>query len=271
MLKPGALAGFLAAAAGLKAEVVTAPGLSFSHAGAPRENWDGYIDLLPSGANLTLAAFENCLGDGCFLIDRARFLGLGGFAADASDALRNRLLLTQAVLAGATLEVAPAPLFWRREAPAEALTLARLLGRPAPAVAGLRRAARRECSPRRSKPSPPPARARASASARRSAGLGGVAHELALKLSFMPQRDSAEQNRPFLDYCLARGRFREAFAFAQWLDDPELQLIARAAAETAAETLGARRRARAARPGDAPRLADADRRRPRRGVRRPRG
>ena len=242
ILKPRALAGFLSTAQGLEAQIVTSPGLEFAHAGAPRDGWDGFINLLPTGANLTLAAFENCLGDACFLIDRARFLGVGGFAADASDALRDRLLLTQAALAGARLEVAPAPLFWRREKPATTLAFAE-------ASADQRRLlqAYGECHSSLLEPAlesvlatGPRTRERVNAAL---AGLGSVARELALKLSFMPQRDSTEQNRPFLDYCLARGRLAEAFAFAQWLDDPELAALARAGAEAAAEksALGALR------------------------------
>jgi hypothetical protein len=74
-------------------------------------------------------------------------------------------------------------------------------------------------------------------------GLGSVARDLALRLSFMSMRDSKDQNRPFIDYCLARGRFQEGFAFASWLDDPELLAVARAGAEAAAEkaALGALR------------------------------
>ena len=234
ILKPRALAGFLCAAQGLEAEIVTSPGLDFAHAGAPREGWDGFIGLLPTGPNLTLAAFENCLGEGCFLIDRARFLAVGGFAADASEALRDRLALTQAALAGARLEVAATPLFWRREAPATTLAFGeasadqrRLLqayGKHEAAMLGPALESVLATGPR--------TRDRVNSAL---AGLGSVARELALKLSFMPQRDSTEQNRPFLEYCFARGRLAEAFAFAQWLDDPELAALARAGAEAAAE------------------------------------
>ena len=234
ILKPGALAGFLSAAAGLEAEIVTTPGLEFSHAGPPREGWDGFITLLPTGASLTLAAFGNCLGEACFLIDRARFLAVGGFAADVGEALRDRLLLTQALLAGAPLEIAATPLFWRRERPAGTLALAepsadqrRLLQAYAHCEAGLLAGALESVAA-----TGPRTRERVTAAL---SGLGTVARDLAVKLSFMPQRDSNEQNRPFLEYCLARGRLSEAFAFAQWLDDPELAALARAGAEAAAE------------------------------------
>ncbi|MDE3175659.1 MAG: glycosyltransferase [Pseudomonadota bacterium] len=242
VLKPQALAGFLSAAHGLEAEIVTSPSLEFTHAGAPRDGWDGFIGLLPTGSNLTLAAFENCLGEGCFLIDRARFLAVGGFAAEASEALRDRLLLTQAALAGARLEVAPTPLFWRREAAATTLAFGeasadqrRLLqayGKHEAELLGPALESVLATGPR--------TRDRVTAAL---SGLGAAAREMALKLSFMPQRDSTEQNRPFLDYCLARGRLAEAFAFAQWLDDPELAVLARAGAEAAAEkaALGALR------------------------------
>ncbi len=242
ILKPQALAGFLAVAHGLEAEIVTSLSLEFAHAGAPRAGWDGFIGLLPTGPNLTLAAFENCLGEGCFLIDRARFLAVGGFAADASEALRDRLVLTQAALAGGRLEVAATPLFWRREAGATTLAFGeasadqrRLLqayGQQDAALLGPALESVLATGPR--------TRERVNSAL---AGLGAVARELALKLSFMPQRDSAEQNRPFLDYCFARGRLAEAFAFAQWLDDPELAALARAGAEAAAEkaALGALR------------------------------
>jgi glycosyltransferase involved in cell wall biosynthesis len=234
LLKPRALAGFLGAAAGLGAEIVTSPGLEFSHAGPPREGWDGFINLLPTGASLTLAAFENCLGEGCFLIDRARFLSVGGFAADVGETLRDRLLLTEAVLAGAALEIAATPLFWRRERGAGALAAPepsadqrRILQAYAHCEAGLLAGALESVAA-----TGPRTRDRVTAAL---SGLGTVARDLALKLSFMPQRDSQEQNRPFLEYSLARGRLREAFAFAQWLDDPELAALARAGAEAAAE------------------------------------
>ncbi len=243
ILKPDALAAFLSVAEGMQAQIVTSPGLEFSHAGAPRDGWDGFVSLLPAGANLTLAAFENCLGEACFLIDRARFLEVGGFAADASAALRDRLLLTQAALAGAALEVAATPLFWRRERPAATLGFSessadqrRMLQAFAQREAGLLGPALESVVA-----SGPRTRDRVTAAL---TGLGAVARDLAVKLSFMPQRDSSEQNRPFLDYCLARARFPEAFAFAHWLDDPELAAIARAGAEAAAEkaALGAVRR-----------------------------
>jgi len=251
ILKAGALAGFLAAAAGLQAQVVTSPGLEFTHAGAPRDGWDGFIGLLPTGPDLTLAAFENCLGDACFLIDRSAFLAAGGFASDASEALRDRLLLTQAVLAGARLEVAATPLFWRRERPLGAMEIAessadqrRIIAAFAQCEAGLFAPALESVLA-----TGPRTREKVSAA---MAGLGSAARELALKLSFLPQRDSAEQNRPFVDYCLARGRLREAYAFAQWLDDPELAAFARAGAEAAAEkaALGAVREPAAARTRD---------------------
>ena len=234
ILKAGALAGFLGAAAGLGAEIVTSPGLEFSHAGPPREGWDGFINLLPTGASLTLAAFENCLGEGCFLIDRERFLAVGGFAADVGETLRDRLLLTQAALAGAALEIAATPLFWRRERPAGALAPGepsadqrRILQAYAHCEAGLLAGALESVAA-----TGPRTRDRVTAAL---SGLGTVARDLAVRLSFMPQRDSNEQNRPFLEYCLARGRLSEAFAFAQWLDDPELAAFARAGAEAAAE------------------------------------
>ncbi len=234
ILKPGALAGFLAAAGGLQAQVVTSPGLEFSHAGLPREGWDGFIELLPTGANLTLAAFDNCLGEGCFLIDRARFLSVGGFAADVGETLRDRLMLTQAAIAGACLEVAATPLFWKRARPAGTLEIGepsadqrRLLQAFAHCEAGLLAGALESVAA-----TGPRTRDRVTAAL---TGLGAAARDMAVRLSFMPQRDSAEQNRPFLEYCLARGRLREAFAFAQWLDDPELAALARAGAEAAAE------------------------------------
>ena len=234
ILKPNALAGFLSAAAGLGAEIVTSPGLEFSHAGPPREGWDGFINLLPTGASLTLAAFENCLGEGCFLVDRERFLAVGGFKTDVGESLRDRLLLTEAALAGATLEVAATPLFWRRERPAGTLALGepsadqrRILRAYAHCEAGLLSGALESVAA-----TGPRTRDRVTAAL---TGLGTVARDLAVRLSFMPQRDSNEQNRPFLEYCLARGRMREAFAFAQWLDDPELAALARAGAEAAAE------------------------------------
>jgi glycosyltransferase involved in cell wall biosynthesis len=234
ILKDGALAGFLAAAAGLGAEIVTSPGLRFAHAGPPREGWDGFIELLPMGANLTLAAFENCLGEGCFLIDRARFEAVGGFAADANEDLRDRLMLTEAALAGGVLDVAATPLFWRRVRPVGPLAVAdssadqrRLLRVFARDGAGRLTNALETVAA-----SGPRMRDRVGEAL---TGLGAAARALALKLSFMSQRDSAEQNRPFLDYCLARGRFREAVSFAKWLDDPELLVLARAGAEAAAE------------------------------------
>ena len=83
------------------------------------------------------------------------------------------------------------------------------------------------------------------------AGLGAVARELALKLSRMPQRDGAEQNRPFLDYCLARGRLARgarlrAMARRSRIADARPRRRRGGGGEG-----GARRRARAAAAADA--------------------
>ena len=232
LLKPEALESWLTVARELRAEVVTGLGLDYAHDGPPREGWDGALALLPAGPNVTLAAFGNCLGEGCFLIDAERFAALGGFAADASHALRDRLLLTQALLAGARLEVAPAPLFWRRERTGAAT-------RPPETPADQRRLLQAFAGVEAAHLLPV-LESVASGEARRDrvlaalTGLNDAARELGTKLSFLPQRDSAEQNRPFLDYALLRGRYAEALSFAQALGDPELIALARAGAEAAA-------------------------------------
>jgi len=242
ILKGEALAGFLTAAAGLGADVVTSPALEFTHAGPPRDGWDGFLGLIPTGANLTLAAFENCLGEGCFLIDRARFLTAGGFDAEVGAGLRDRLLLTEAALSGGTLEVAPTPLFWRRSGDARTLAFDESSSDQRRMLRAFARAEARLVAPALETvvASGPRNRERVTTAL---TGLGSVAHDLALRLSFMSMRDSEEQHRPFIDYCLARGRFQEGFAFASWLDDPELLALARGGAEAAAEkaALGALR------------------------------
>jgi glycosyltransferase involved in cell wall biosynthesis len=235
VLKADALARFLSVATRLSADVVTSPALEFAHGGAPREDWDGNIAALPQGANAPLAAYENCLGEGCFLIDRRRLLSVGGFKRDASDSLLDRLLLTEAMLAGAVLEVAPEPLFWRRE---------RLEGLFAfDETAADQRRLLQAFGPYKAEVIAPALESLAAANNRAQDRLGAAlaalpvaARELALKLSRMPQREGGEQNRPFLEYALLRGRMREALAFARELGDPELLTLARAAAAAAAET-----------------------------------
>ena len=67
------------------------------------------------------------------------------------------------------------------------------------------------------------------------AGVGGVARDIAAELSFTDGPPDPTSFKPFVNYCIARGRFREAVDFAEMADPAGLGPFARATAEAAAE------------------------------------
>ena len=114
LLEPHAVATLIAAAERLGAEAIS--GWTYDHRrpGRPSLDWDGEIGALPFGPCAALAAFENCLGDDVFAISRPAFDALGGYESGVGEAIEDRLLLTRALAAGVRVDLAPAPLAWRR-------------------------------------------------------------------------------------------------------------------------------------------------------------
>jgi glycosyltransferase involved in cell wall biosynthesis len=233
ILKPNCLEGFMEAAANLGADIITGPALEFGQ-GEPIDGWDGQLGSIPIGAHVELAAFENCLGQSAILIGRSAFEGVGGFQPGIPESIEDRLLLTRAVLAGARLEISPEPLFWRRVARAR---VAEAHERGAEQRLILRAYAGRdirlvEHALESVLASGPRNRDRLHAAL---AGLGNAAKDLATRLSFAPQHEGVDMSKPFVEYCIARGRIREAYEFARLAQSPALMEFARGAAEAAAE------------------------------------
>jgi len=243
VLEPEAVATLLGAAGRLDAEAIS--GFAYEHRrpGRPSPDWDGEIAALPFGPCAALAPFENCLGDDVFLISRRAFETLGGYENGVGEAIEDRLLLTRALAAGVTLDLAPAPLAWRRvaeRAPGgdEIADMRRVL-----AVFGdVRLAAFPHVMESMFSQGPQQTRARAAAWL---APLDEAARQLALKLTFQQPMAPADSLASFLHYCLARGRLIEAFDFARLHDPIALTPIAEAAAAREAER-SARRSLRAA-------------------------
>jgi glycosyltransferase involved in cell wall biosynthesis len=232
-LEPHAVAALLAAAGRLRAEAVC--GLAYEHRrpGAPVADWDGEIGALPFGPCAALAPFENCLGDDVFLISRRAFESLGGYESGVGAAIEDRLLLTRAIAAGVSLDLAPAPLAWRRaseRAGEDAIgdmrrVLAVFRNVPIAAFSHVLESVLQ---------GPYQVRARAAAWL---APLDETARDLALKLTFQYPAGAPESFGLFLRYCLARGRLNEAVDFARLHDPAALTPIAEAAVAREAERL----------------------------------
>lgn len=223
ILKPQALQRFLTTAHTLQAQIVTCPALAkLQHTG-----WDHCLAHLPLGAHLPLAAFENCLGESCFLIDRQVFWNQGGFVSGKNPSLRDRLFLTQAVLAGVRLEVAPEALFWQYDKPDyEAVRDQREI------INLFKTLPLKDFAEALEIVSAPATRRRAH---NVLIHVTPEAQGLALRLSDMPQRDSEEQASAFIDYALLRNRRQEALAFAAGLKNPALLASTRQRIEEAAK------------------------------------
>jgi glycosyltransferase involved in cell wall biosynthesis len=232
VLEPRAVATLVAAAGRLGAEAVSGLAYELRRPGRPSLDWDGEIGSPPFGPCAGLAAFENCLGDGVFVISRAAFERLGGYESGVSPAIEDRLLLTRALAAGTKLDLAPAPLAWRRVPPRgqgdEVADIRRVLGvfRDAPLAAFSAVVESLFAQ------GPQQIRARAAAWL---APLDEKARDLAYKLTFPYPAGGAESYEPFLRYCLERGRLVEAVDFARRHDPAALAPIAEAALARQAE------------------------------------
>jgi O-antigen biosynthesis protein len=226
LLEPHAIATLLAAAERLGADAIC--GFAYEHRrpGRPSLEWDAEIGALPFGPCAALAPFENCLGGDVFLISRRAFESLGGYESGVSEAIEDRLLLTRAMATGASLDLAPAPLAWKRASERaradEVGDLRRVLAvfRDAPL------AAFPHVSESMLSQGPLQVRARAAAWL---APLDETARDLALKLTFQYPESAPESFAPFMRYCLARARLIEAIDFARLHDPATLTPIAEAA------------------------------------------
>jgi hypothetical protein len=214
-------------------EIVTGVPLEFEQSGAPNEGWDGQLNYFPLGADKELAAFENCLGHSVLLIDRRRFETIGGFESGVDAAIEDWLLLARAVLAGGALEIAPSPLYWLRAArsrPFEVDQKVENQRRILRAYDGENSATLARALESVIVWSP---QTRASVVAA-LAGIGGVAKDRAMELSFTYTPTDPNSFKPFVEYCIARGRFREATEFAALISPATLLPIVQNAADAVA-------------------------------------
>lgn len=230
ILNPDCLAVFVDIALRLGADAVTGVPLEFERRGAPIPDWDGRLDYIPIGANIELAAFQDCLGHSAFLIRAETFKTIGGFSDAPSQTLQDRLLLTKALLAGAALEVATEPLYWRRVHPSSLSP--NWLGQRA--VLDLYRDEKVSRLSRVIESIPSPASDLGVAGVRALQGLPAEARELALSLAFQIPLGAKESYAPFVKYCLTRSRYREAVEFARFADPEKLLASASEAARAAA-------------------------------------
>jgi glycosyltransferase involved in cell wall biosynthesis len=236
VMRPECLAAFVAIQRRCGADIVAGVPLEFSRVGDPVEGWDGEFANLPIGAGKELAIFENCLCRSIFLITRSRFKQLGGFERDVERRIEDRLLITRALLAGASLEVAPLPVYWLRVAEAGRVESAqdqrRILrafeGEPIATVAraleGMLAAGVQ-------------GRDRALA---QLTGMDGPSKDLAVRMTFSAAPTGNETFKPFVEYALRRGRYREAVEFARFADPVGLSPLAESAARAAMEGTGKR-------------------------------
>jgi hypothetical protein len=116
---PGCVEALVNAALRTAANIVSSVGLRFQQLGRRVDPRNGELSYLPVGACAELGGFENCFGDGAFLIDRAGFDRVGGFRTACDPGIEEWLFLATSVLNGLRLEVVPEPLFLRgsRRAP----------------------------------------------------------------------------------------------------------------------------------------------------------
>jgi glycosyltransferase involved in cell wall biosynthesis len=114
-LLPGAVATLARAARQTQADIVTAlPDQDQNWqdlAGQDKMQFTKRAQSLPIGACAELGAFENCFGDGVYLVSRAAFRRSAGFQPGNDAAQLDWLFLTAAVLAGDRLDVVPSQLY----------------------------------------------------------------------------------------------------------------------------------------------------------------
>jgi O-antigen biosynthesis protein len=108
-LMPECIDTLVTAALRTDADIITAIPVQY------RERSNAQSELRPSyfpiGACAELGAFENCFGDGLFLVKRQAFERSSGFPDLRESDVDMWLFLAKSVLAGLSLEVVPEPLF----------------------------------------------------------------------------------------------------------------------------------------------------------------
>jgi LPS sulfotransferase NodH/glycosyltransferase involved in cell wall biosynthesis len=111
-LLPSCVETLMAAAQRTSADILTCFRELSTGAGMPKpeaREWE-----LPIGGCAELGAVENCFGEGAVLIKASKFAEIRGFPADCEGRILEWAFLADAVLAGAALEVVPAPLIQLR-------------------------------------------------------------------------------------------------------------------------------------------------------------
>ena len=213
ILMPECVEAFVAAALRTGADIVTGVPLQFQQAGRPVGERDGRLGYFPIGACAELGGFENCFGNGTFLVDRRGFERCGGFKTPCDSAIVDWLFLATSVLSGLHLEVVPEPLFWyrmgrpmelnrstalqhhRRILDAYSGREIRIIKHMIETIVDVDRANRERLH-------------------EALAGVGSEAREIALRVSSVIEPNDAEAHRGLVQFFLERHKIQEAFDFA---------------------------------------------------------
>jgi glycosyltransferase involved in cell wall biosynthesis len=213
ILTPDCIEAFVAAALRTGADIVTGVPLQFWHAGRPAAGRDERLAYFPIGACAELGGFENCFGNGVFLVDRRSFDKSRGFATPCDPAIEDWLFLATSVLSGLHLEVVPEPLFWyRMRRPVE-------LNRSS-AVDNLRRIIDAYCGQdidtfrHMLETMVNVDRANNERLQDVLAEVSSEAREIAQRVSSSYEPNNAEAFRGLIQFCIERHKIEEAFDFA---------------------------------------------------------
>ena len=218
VLKRACLGTFVGIATRVGLDIVTGAPLAFDRKRAPVDDWDCWIEYIPIGASVELAAFQDCLGHTAYLMRKTAFAASGGFVPAASAMTEDRMLLTRAILSGASLEAAPLPLYWRRVVPA----MSAESGFSQRAVLDVYRDQKIAVLKRVLEALPGSGGHITTIGYRALEGHPGVARDVAMRLAFDFQQGAVESFPLFLKYCVMRGRFREGVEFARYADPEKL-------------------------------------------------
>jgi glycosyltransferase involved in cell wall biosynthesis len=235
ILMPECIEALVAAALRTGADIITGVPLQFLHGSRPADGRDGKLSYFPIGACAELGGFENCFGDGTFLVDRRGFERCGGFQTPCNPEIEDWLFLATSVLSGLHLEVVPEPLFWYKvQRPAE-LNRSRSLDnhrRILDAYSGQKIQLFSHIIETM-------VNAGGANSEKLREGLGGMsgaAREIALRVSSSFEPNNEDAFRGLVQFCLERHKTQEALDFALH-NGPSILSEAISSAKLVAETL----------------------------------
>lgn len=231
VLVPGCVAAFVKAAEGTGADILTAIPMLLDGTGVPAAENGHCLPYLPLGAFPELGAFENCFGEGAIFVRRQSFIARDGFEATDDRSFEDWLFLATAASAGLRVELVPEPLFWSRSRSDGEIGQSdgvrdhrRILeafgGRPLSEFCKMTESLLDVHTRNRVR------------LPEMLAPFGERAAKLAMTLSNPGKLGALEMRRKFFEYCLERGRRREAIDFVQVNDPASLQEALNEAAET---------------------------------------